>query len=136
MTHRDAILDAANRMRRNTNVLEHELQALQKDGEQAALDDIFELLGVIEASNTKLYRQLVAWHTQFPEKPTPEESDRVWHDLKQLKQAKDRLQAAIEAIREHERKINSLATQLDDSISSISELEGYFDGYLDRVHEK
>jgi chromosome segregation ATPase len=136
MDHRDTIIDAANRMRKNTNVLEHEIHALQKDGEQQALDEIFELLGAIEANNTKLYRQLVAWHTKFPEKPTPEESDRVWHELKQLKQAKDRLQAAIESIREHEKRINSLATQLDNSISSISELEGYFDGYLDRVHQK
>lgn len=137
-THEAAKIEhAAKLIRESTSLLQHEFDALKKTnvlGEHN-IDNLFLLLGKVDVFNTKLHRQLVQWHTQFPQKPTLHESDQFWRELKDLRSTKEQLDFLLESINQHEEEINTLKTQLSRTKDTIDSVEEYFDGYLNRVNK-
>jgi hypothetical protein len=131
----ELIASAAEQLKRTTKVLDHEAAALTHYDGDTSIRDLFLLLAEIDVMNARLYKQLVAWHTQFPERPSLEQSDIFWRDLKKLREAKLQMDTALQLIREQEKRMNTLTTQLVSSQQSVGELEHFFDAYLDRVHK-
>jgi hypothetical protein len=129
------IAASAERMKRTTTVLPHEAEALMKHEGDPTVADLFTTLGEVDVINTRLYKQLVEWHTRFPSKPTLDESDTFWKELKRLREAKLEMQHALEHIEAKQKAINTLSNQLQSSQRQIIEIESYFDSYLDRLHE-
>ncbi len=114
--------------------LPHELKALQTA--QLSSDEVNGLLADVEALSAKLYRQLVDWHTKYPEKPTLADSNQFWAMLKELRAAQFEVESLRTAIREEEKRAQTLAVRLETSQGTISHIERAFNGYLDRMHER
>ena len=131
------IEEAAISLQRSTKLLDHERDAV-KDSQLFNDNEwgLFVLLGQIDIINSRLHKQLIDWHTQFPQRPSLHESDKFWTELKALRQAKEQLAAAQKAIKEHEEQINTLAVQIQRAKESVDSVERYFDGYLNRVNER
>jgi DNA repair exonuclease SbcCD ATPase subunit len=136
MTEHELTGASAERLKRSTIVLPHEAEALMRHEGDTAVTDLFNVLGEVDVTNTRLYKQLVEWHTRFPSKPTLEETELFWKDLKRLRQAKLEMEHALERIRAREKQLNSLSNQLENGQKQICDVERYFDSYLDRIHER
>jgi hypothetical protein len=130
LPEKEMIEAALARYKQAVKILDHERAAVSDP------DHILLLMAQVDTVSTKLYKQLVAWHTQFPEKPTREESDMFWKELKELRMSQEELRSALAAIRDQEKKTPTLTTQIESTQETITDIESYFDAYLDRVHER
>ena len=136
MTNTDRVRVLADELARSTTVLPHEYEALA--GTNALQDpvSVFLLMARIELVGARLHKQLVEWHTRFPERPSLVESDAFWAGLKELRTAKEELAFALAAIREREKAQPTLTSRILGSSNEIGDVERYFDSYLDRINPK
>jgi hypothetical protein len=125
----------------NEESLSRKLPALQPH-EQAALqqaqmspEDAAHLLEDIEVLSARLYRQLVDWHTVFPEKPALQDSNQFWSQMKELRAAQFEVENLRKAVREQELRQQTLSVQLEKAESTVKHIEKAFSGYLDRVND-
>lgn len=132
----ERIKHTAQTLRATTRSLQHEHEAITNaqlfPGD--SMEQLFHLLARAEVINLRLHKQLVDWHTIYPDKPSREETDRFWAELKELRAAKEKIGAGLTAIREYEKNLNTLSNQLDRAGTNVEDIERYFEGYLDRVN--
>jgi len=127
---------AAEQLVRLTRVMEHEYEALKATASFNDLNHLFTLLATVETLGTRLHKTLVDWHTRYPERPKLDETDAFWADLKKMREAKEQLTGALDAIKARERKTPTMRSQLEHATTEVGDIERFFSSYLDRVNEK
>lgn len=127
---------AAEQLVRFTRVMEHEYDALQATQSFRDINHLFTLLATVDTLGTRLHKTLVDWHTRYPDKPKLEETDAFWADLKRMREAKEQLTGALEAIKARERKTPTMRSQIEHATTEVGDVERFFSSYLDRVNEK
>lgn len=122
--------------------MEHKVRQLQPY-ELAALEQVHSnpenvshLLTDVDVLSGRLYRQLVDWHTQFPNKPSLQDSNAFWSQLKELRSAQFEVENLRKALDEQAKKAQTLGVQLEHADDTIKHIEKAFSSYLDRLHER
>jgi prefoldin subunit 5 len=127
---------SAEYLERSTRVIDHEREALAATQSFSDLKHVFSLLATVDTLGSRLHKTLVDWHTRYPDKPKLEETDNFWADLKELRAAKEQLNAALEAIKARERRIPTMRSQLEQATTEVGDVERFLSSYLDRINEK
>jgi hypothetical protein len=115
-------------------ILPHEQAALEQMHTTA--EQVRNMITDMDALSAKLYRELVDWHTKFPEKPSLDDSNAFWSQIKELRAVQFETDSILRAIREHEARQQTLTTQLVKAQETIHHIEKAFDSYLDRLNER
>jgi septal ring factor EnvC (AmiA/AmiB activator) len=111
--------------------------------EQAALEalrtspeTVFHMVSDVHTLSSKLYRELVDWHTRFPDKPSLEASNEFWTQLKELRAAQFELEAIQREIAAQQKRTQTLTTQVEKAQETIHHIQHAFDSYLNRLNER